>query len=421
MANLGVPTEGADILIGGEGDDELLGGGGNDIIVGGSGPDHLIGGAGRDVLLGGSGDDVIGGGAGRDILRGGSGGDILSGGADRDYLRGDSGADALHGDGGDDRLWGDEGNDTISGGEGDDIIAGGAGDDQMIGGAGADRFVYWADAGNDIIQRFEVEKDVIDLRLLPEAIAFEELSIVDLEDGTGVVVRHAALDGSIEIRGIAASDLTESNFALPDGTTTSITVGGTTIGRDADPFTGSDASALMLDGSQGNTTMAMGGYDRVFGGEGDDRIEGGDDPDDLYGEEGDDSLFGGEGADRLFGGEGADTLDGGAGEDWLVGGEGNDTLTGGAGADTFVFTPNHGDDTITDFSDGEDLIDLSSLVGLASFDQLNIEIYGNTTVIELPCCGGELIRLQGIDADDLDAADFVFYQAPADGAPVDGM
>ncbi|MDE0391731.1 MAG: calcium-binding protein [Rhodospirillales bacterium] len=421
MANLGVATEGADILIGGEGDDELLGGGGNDIIDGGSGPDRLIGGAGRDVLLGGSGDDVIGGGAGRDILRGGSGNDILSGGADRDFLRGDSGADALHGDGGNDRLWGDEGNDTISGGEGDDIIAGGAGDDQMIGGAGADRFVYWEDAGNDIIQHFEIEHDVIDLRLLPEAIEFEELSIVDLEDGSGVVVRHAALDGSIEIRGIVASDLTESNFALPDGTTTSITVGGTTIGRDVDPFTGTDASALMLDGSQGNTTMAMGGYDRVFGGEGDDTLKGGDDPDDLYGEEGDDSLFGGEGADRLFGGEGNDTLDGGAGEDLLVGGEGNDTLTGGAGADTFVFTPDHGDDTITDFSDGEDLIDLSSLEGLASFEQLNIETYGSTTVIELPCCGGELIRLQGIDADDLDAADFVFYQAPVDEAAVDGM
>ena len=78
-------------------------------------------------------------------------------------------------------------------------------------------------------------------------------------------------------------------------------------------------------------------------------------------------------------------------------------------------------DGVDILSDGEDLIDLSALEGLASFEQLNIETYGSTAVIELPCCGGELIRLQGIDADDLDATDFVFYEPPAEGAPVDGM
>ena len=415
MANVGEATEQSDILIGGEADDEILGGGGNDIVEGGSHLDHLEGGAGRDVLLGGSGDDVIGGGAGRNILRGGSGNDVLSGGADVDYLRGDTGADALHGHGGNDRLWGDEGNDTISGGAGDDLIAGGAGDDQMIGGAGADRFIYFGNAGNDIIQHFEPENDVIDLRLLPEAIGFAELSIEETDNGDGVLVKHEALGGSIEIRGIGKSDLTKSNFALPDGTTTSIIIDGTTIGRDVDPFMGSDASALMLDGTQGNTTMAKGGHDRAFGGEGDDRIEGGDGNDDLYGEEGNDALFGEAGHDRLFGGEGSDTLDGGTGNDLLVGGEGDDRLTGGAGADTFVFTPDHGDDTIADFAVGEDLIDLSSLEGIAGFEDLNIETYGMTTVIELACCGGGLIRLEGIDADDLDAADFVFHEAPVDG------
>lgn len=415
MANLGVATELSDILIGGTSDDEILGGGGNDIIDGGSGPDHLDGGAGRDVVLGGSGDDVIGAGAGRNVLRGGSGDDVVSGGADRDFLRGDTGADALHGHGGDDRLWGDEGNDTLSGGAGDDLLAGGSGDDQMVGGAGADRFIYWEDAGNDIIQHFEVEEDVIDLRLLPQAIAFADLSIEDTDDGDGVIVKHAALGGSIEIRGIAASDLSKANFALPDGTTTSITIGGTTINRPTDPFMGSDASTLMLDGAEGNTIMAKGGHDRVFGGEGDDRLYGGDGFDDLYGEEGDDSLFAGAGSDRLFGGEGDDTLKGGTGEDLLVGGEGDDRLTGGAGADTFAFTPDHGDDTITDFADGEDLIDLSALEGIAGFEDLNIETNRGTTVIDLTRQGGGTIRLDGTVTDDLDAADFVFYEPPVDG------
>ena len=47
----------------------------------------------------------------------------------------------------------------------------------MVGGAGKDRFIYFEDAGNDLIYHFEVENDVIDLRLLPEAIAFSDLTI----------------------------------------------------------------------------------------------------------------------------------------------------------------------------------------------------------------------------------------------------
>ena len=421
MANTGEATERDDILVGGAEDDRIEGRGGNDIIEGGSHLDHLEGGAGHDIVLGGSGDDVIGSVAGRNILRGGSGNDVVSGGTDRDFLFGDTGADALHGHGGNDRLWGGEGNDTISGGEGDDLLLGGAGDDQMVGGAGADCFIYYENAGNDIIQHFEVENDVIDLRLLPVAIGFEELSIEETDDRSAVVVKHDALAGSIEIRGIAKSDLTKSNFEMPDGTTTSITIEGTTINRPIDPFMGSDNSALMLDGPEDNTIKGMGGYDSILGGEGDDQIFGGAESDDLYGEEGNDSLDGGTGNDWLFGGEGDDTLDGGTENDLLVGGQGDDVLTGGAGTDTFVFTPDHGDDTITDFALGEDLIDLSSLEGIGGFEDVNIETYGMTTVIELACCGGGLVRLEGVDADDFDADDFVFYEPAADAASVDGM
>ena len=421
MANLGEATELADILIGGADDDAINGGGGDDIIEGGSHRDTLEGGAGHDVVLGGSGDDVIGGGGGRDTLRGGSGDDVLTGGADRDFLRGDTGADLLNGDGGDDRLIGDEGNDTLHGGDGDDILVGGAGDDFMVGGAGADRFVYFADAGNDLISRFEVENDVIDLRLLPEAIAFADLTIVDMEDGSGVRITHAALDGSIEIRGIAASDLSAANFALPDGTTTSITIGGTKFGHPIDPFEGTDGSQLLLDNAGGTHILANGGYDRVLGGEGDDHIEGGTASDDLYGEEGDDLIEGGMGHDRLFGGEGDDILDGGTGDDRLLGGEGDDTLTGGTGADIFMFSPDHGTDTIVDFGDGGDRIDLSAFAGIAGFRDLTITADEAAAVIDLTSYGGGVIRLEDTDAGDLGAADFVFYEPPAEAPPIDGM
>ena len=421
MANLGEATERADILIGGTSDDDIEGAGGDDIIEGGSHHDRLIGGSGRDVVLGGSGADVIGGGDGRDTLRGGSGDDILNGGAERDFLRGDTGADALHGDGGDDRLFGDEGNDSIYGGEGDDVLVGGRGDDLMVGGGGADTFVYYAEAGHDLIYHFEVDADVIDLRLLPEPIAFDDLTIVDMANGRGARVSHAALDGSIEIRGTAAAELSAANFAMPDGTTTSIRFGGTTIGLPSDPFVGSNRNSVMLDNADGNRIEAMGGNDRVFGGEGDDFMEGGDGSDDLYGEEGDDSLDGGTGHDRLFGGEGDDMLDGGAGDDLLVGAEGDDVLKGGAGADVFVFGVACGLDTVADFAAGEDRIDLSGLAGITGFGDLQIQTYATTTVIDLTNYGCGMVRLEDTLADDLDASDFVFYEPPAGVAPIDGM
>ena len=43
-----------------------------------------------------------------------------------------------------------------------------------------------------------------------------------------------------------------------------------------------------------------------------------------------------------------------------MGGAGNDALTGGAGNDTFVFRPQDGVDTITDFGTGTNKIDLSA-------------------------------------------------------------
>jgi Ca2+-binding RTX toxin-like protein len=63
----------------------------------------------------------------------------------------------------------------------------------------------------------------------------------------------------------------------------------------------------------------------------------------------DNTLVGNDGNNRLDGRGGNDALLGGLGNDILAGGAGNDTLTGGAGNDQFIFNPNSGIDTITDF------------------------------------------------------------------------
>jgi hypothetical protein len=66
----------------------------------------------------------------------------------------------------------------------------------------------------------------------------------------------------------------------------------------------------------------------------------------------------------LVGSDYADTIRGGGGADVITGGDGNDNLTGGAAADTFTFaaTPTLNDvDTITDFVNGTDKLDISAL------------------------------------------------------------
>lgn len=104
----------------------------------------------------------------------------------------------------------------------------------------------------------------------------------------------------------------------------------------------------------------------------------------LRGTSGNDRLAGGVGEDRILGLIGKDTISGGAGKDVLQGGGGADRMTGGADADTFVFTSTADSapgatgfinntsvfnrasgagarDVITDFTPGEDRIDLSAI------------------------------------------------------------
>ena len=75
-------------------------------------------------------------------------------------------------------------------------------------------------------------------------------------------------------------------------------------------------------------------------------------------------------------------------------------MWGGAGADTFVFTAGHGNDTIKDFTDGEDLIDLSQISGISGFEDLTITADGTTAVIDLTAHCGGTIRLENVEVAD---------------------
>jgi len=192
----------------------------------------------------------------------------------------------------------------------------------------------------------------------------------------------------------------------------------------ADKINGTEGIDIMtglegddqLDGKDGNDVIDGGaGKDKLTGGLGDDTLNGGTDNDLLEGGDGNDVLDGGQKNDRLHGGDGADQLVGDhgndklygdAGADTLDGGIGKDILTGGTGADTFVFENGAHADTITDYFDGEDLLDFSGYLGVNSIADLSINQNGAHTVISAN--GPDAVTLLNTDMSVLDATDFIF-------------
>ncbi|RMD88922.1 MAG: hypothetical protein D6811_13140 [Alphaproteobacteria bacterium] len=121
------------------------------------------------------------------------------------------------------------------------------------------------------------------------------------------------------------------------------------------------------------------------------------------------ALVGGDADDLLFGNAGDDTLSGGAGRDTLIDGTGVDTMTGGPGADLFVFYSDNRMDTVTDFTPGEDKLDVTDFEGLYGFDQLTLtqKDYGVLVTYE-----DERIKLMAEDSQllvtDISPDDFIF-------------
>jgi hypothetical protein len=84
--------------------------------------------------------------------------------------------------------------------------------------------------------------------------------------------------------------------------------------------------------------------------------------------------------------------------------------------DRFVFENGSGLDTIFDFEDGRDLIDLTGFAGIAGFGDLSpdhVAQLGADTAVDLGAAAGgaagvDVLTLAGFALADLDAADFLF-------------
>ena len=121
---------------------------------------------------------------------------------------------------------------------------------------------------------------------------------------------------------------------------------------------------------------------------------------------GNDTILGNQGKNTLTGNGGNDTLKGAAGNDKLNGGTGDDTLTGGKGSDIFIFKKGYGRDTITDFANNVDDIDLRAYK-FSSVERVleKADQVGSDVHIELG--GTDVLILRKFKIGDLDKGDFL--------------
>ncbi|MEG4087977.1 calcium-binding protein [Microcoleus sp. Pol12B4] len=124
----------------------------------------------------------------------------------------------------------------------------------------------------------------------------------------------------------------------------------------------------------------------------------------LTGTNGNDIINGLRGNDNLSGGGGNDNLSGGKGFDTLNSGLGNDILVGGAGNDVFVLGAGLGVDTISDFTNSQDTM---QLINGLTFGQLAISPGTDRTLVTVASSGQVLASLIGVAPNLIGSEDFI--------------
>lgn len=173
-----------------------------------------------------------------------------------------------------------------------------------------------------------------------------------------------------------------------------------TGGRFNDRLSGRAGDDTLTGRSGADALLGGIGEDNISGGAGRDTVKGHGGDDELAGNSGNDRLVGGGGNDNLLGGGGNDSIAGGGGRDRIQGQKGVDVLTGGAGRDTFVFNRGDGQDSITDFELGIDLIGIGR--GASRMGQLDFQQHGDDVSVSFR---NVEITVENLTVDELLAGD----------------
>ena len=242
-------------------------------------------------------------------------------------------------------IGGGNGNQTLNGSAGSDIINAGNGSDTINGGAGNDSIT--AGNGNDTVS-----------------------------DGDGNDIINAG-NGSDTISAGGGNDIINA----ANGKDT-ITVG--------------DGSDTINAGNGNDTISAGSGTDAITLGNGNDIVSAG---------AGNDTITAGNGNNTISGGAGNDIIKAGNGNNIINGGAGNDILTAGKGNDTFVFAAGFGNDTVTNYHNGDHIeFDDHQFANFAAVEAASHQVGADTVITLDP---GDTVTLQHTSVTSLHASDFI--------------
>ena len=293
---------------------------------------------------------------------------------------------------------GSDGADDIRGDNGhhNEILHGGAGKDKLYGGEGAD--VLDGGEGDDTLY-FETDGKISEKICSLNAYSRDFIKLIDMNETTDVFIGG---DGTDAIYLSHNSDALFLDNGISDAA-----IDGERISEIEEIYCGDGNDLVDF------TSFTMTYEDvTVYGEAGNDVLWTNDGNDTLVGGEGNDNLQGGAGDDTHYGDAGNDIIKGYTGNDTIIGGAGSDTMTGGDGSDVFTFealgdstaSNENGMDIVTDFTQGEDVIDLSGL-GYESMDSIFVTTTDSSTIISST---NDAFQLQLDESIQLQESDFIW-------------